>query len=305
MRRLFEFLYRFRAFLVFVVLELFCVWLIVRNNTYQGVAYLNTSSKVVAELLSASNSANEFVNLRETNYTLAQENARLNALLQTNNMTMDDFHADTMQLRIAGLDSIQAKPEMTFVRKGTLQKDTTENFRYSFFVAKVINNSVNRFNNYLTINKGLKDGIAPGMGIVSPQGIVGKVRFCSENFSTVTSVLHSSMSVSSQIKSSKAFGSVKWDGVNPRYANLQYIPRHHTPAIGDTIVTSGYNATYPEGVMVGVISKVNIKDNDAFYDIRLELSTDFQALTYVYIISNNFRAEQDSIQALTSPTINE
>lgn len=305
MRRLFEFLYRYRAFLVFIVLELFCTWLIVRNNSYQGVAYFNTSNKVVAELLAASNSANEFVNLRETNLNLAQENARLNSILQTNSMILDEIHADTMPLRIAGIDSIQARPEMTFVRKNSNTEKVITDFRYSFNVAKVINNSVNRFNNYLTINKGLKDGITPGMGVVSPQGIVGKVRFCSENFSTVTSVLHGSMSVSAQIKTSKAFGSLKWDGLNPRYANLHYIPRHYKPAVGDTIVTSGYNTTFPEGVMVGIISEVDINDDDAFYNIRLELSTDFQTLTYVYVISNNFKAEQDSIQALTSPSINE
>jgi rod shape-determining protein MreC len=311
MRKLFEFLYRYRAFLFFVFLEVVCGWLIVRNNTYQGVAMLNSSNVVVGSLMSTTHQVTEYVHLRETNQNLAMENARLNSIIRNNLLALERIDLDTASMRVQGLiaDTLPAIPQ-----KGNIVTTAAQsrNFRleqltskFNFKVAKVINNSVNRFDNYITIDKGLKDGVRPGMGVMSPQGVVGRVRYCSDNFSTVTSVLHNDMTVSSQIKSSKAVGSVRWEGSDPKIASMHYIPRYHNPQVGDTIVTSGYNTIFPENVMVGVISKVSIGENSTFHTISLDLSTDFSTLTYVYLIDNTLQHEQDSLQAKTSPNIND
>ncbi len=312
MRKLFEFLYRYRAFLFFVFLEVLCGWLIVRNNTYQGVAMLNSSNVVVGNLMATSHQVTEYINLRETNQNLAMENARLNGIIRNNLLALERIDLDTTSFRVQGLipDSLPAIPQRGNIAVN--QPGPTRNFRleqltskFNFKVAKVINNSVNRFDNFITIDKGLKDGVRPGMGVMSPQGVVGRVRFCSDNFSTVTSVLHSDMSVSSQIKRSKAVGSVRWSGADPKIASMEYIPRYHSPQVGDTIVTSGYNTIFPENVMVGIIREVSIGENSTFHSISLDLSTDFSTLTYVYLIDNTLQQEQDSLQAVTSPNIND
>jgi rod shape-determining protein MreC len=266
-------------FQLFLVLEMICGWLIVQNNSYQGVAYLNSSNRVVAYWLYVSNSINDYFYLRKINSDLAEENARLNFLLSRNKLSVRYANMDTM--RNAAL------------------------LQYDYKVAKVINNSVSQVDNYLTINKGMADGLKPGMGVVSPGGVVGRIKICSEHFSTVTSLLHTKMLISAEIQRNNAFGSVKWDGNDPFQAKLLYIARHIKPALGDTVVTSAFSTIFPAGLPVGIVRNINIRDDDTFYNIDLQLLTDFSTLSYVYVIQNTLKAEQDSIQNLTSPKMNE
>lgn len=279
MGSLFRFLYKYRMFQLFLVLEMICGWLIVQNNSYQGVAYLNSSNRVVAYWLYVSNSINDYFYLRKINSDLAEENARLNFLLSRNKLSVRYANMDTM--RNAAL------------------------LQYDYKVAKVINNSVSQVDNYLTINKGLADGLKPGMGVVSPSGVVGRIKICSEHFSTVTSLLHTKMLISAEIQRNSAFGSVKWDGNDPFKAKLLYIARHIKPVLGDTVVTSAFSTIFPAGLPVGIVRNINIRDDDTFYNIDLQLLTDFSTLSYVYVIQNTLKAEQDSIQNLTSPKMNE
>jgi rod shape-determining protein MreC len=160
----------------------------------------------------------------------------------------------------------------------------------------VINNSIRRTNNYLTLAAGSQDGVKPGMGVISPDGTVGRIKTVSRHYSTVTSLLHSQMLVSAKIKKDNTFGTIKWTGGDYRTALLDYIPLHVKPAKGDTIVTSGYNAVFPEGILVGTISQVEKEADRSFYTIRVKLSVDFAQISYVYVVENPKRAEQDSLQ---------
>lgn len=279
MGSLFSFLYRYRAFQLFLLLEMLCTWLIVQNNSYQGVAYLNSSNRMVAYWLYMSNSVNDYFYLGKINSDLAEENARLNFLLSRNKLS--ERYAKMNTMRNAAL------------------------LQYDYKVAKVINNSVSQVDNYLTINKGLEDGLKPGMGVVSPSGVVGRIKICSEHFSTVTSLLHTKMLISAEIQRNNAFGSVKWEGNDPYKAKLLYIARHIKPTLGDTVITSEFSTIFPSGLPVGIIRKIKIRDDDTFYDIDVELLTNFSTLSYVYVIQNTLKQEQDSIQNLTSPYMNE
>lgn len=170
--------------------------------------------------------------------------------------------------------------------------------QYSYTSAKVINNSLSlQADNYLTLNKGKADGVRQDMGVIGPNGVVGKVKSTSEHFSTVTSVLHSGMSIASKIEGKNINATIKWPGLNPRKVELKYVMRHHKPEVGDTIVTSEYNAIFPEGVKVGVISEVYLPEGSADYEITVDLSTDFSALSYVYIVENILKPERDSLEA--------
>lgn len=280
MQSLFLFLYRFRAFIFFVLLEVVCAWLIVKNNRYQSAAFFNTADSYAARMLRTSNAVFEYIHLREVNEDLARENARLNGLfaqLQSRN--------DSIPVRGYQINPAVAR-------------------RFQFRVAKVINSTTGQFNNHLTLDKGTLDGIKPDMGVISSQGVVGKVKYCSEHFSTVVSLLHQNMQVSSQIKKNSTIGTAKWDGTNPMEINLLYIPRHVELQKGDTVVTSSYNTIFPEGVMIGAIKDFSLAGDAAFYDIDLALSTDFYKLTYVYVVDNTLKAEQDSLEQRTIPTSN-
>jgi rod shape-determining protein MreC len=275
MRGFFQLLYRNRAFLTFFLLELCSFWLININNNYQGAIWFNTSNYYASKIIQVNKEINNYFNLRTINKKLAEENAdlRRQLILRANKRDITTTYTT---------DSIMLN-------------------RYKFEVAKVINNSTHWANNFITINKGLKDGVLPNMGVISPEGVVGKVKNCSDHYSVITSVLHSNMQVSTKVKKYGALCTTKWDGINATKAELLYVPRHFKIKVGDTVVTSGYGSVYPEGIMVGRISSIEIRPDQTFYDADLKLSTDFSNLLYVYVVVNKLQTEQDSLEVKSEP----
>ncbi|UII22934.1 rod shape-determining protein MreC [Fulvivirga ligni] len=286
MQRLFLFLYQYRAFLLFLFLELVCVWLIVQNNAYQGAGFFNSSNRIAGNFLQSSDNVSDYFNLTHVNKSLADENARLKQRLETLNRKVQYLSSDTLQSN-----------DSTFsVTSDSIKTDTTEWQKYRFISAKVINNSVRNFNNYITINKGVSDGIEPDMAVIGNDGIVGKVKTASEHFAVITSFLHSDMQVSSKVKSTGDLCTAKWPGNDPYHADLMFVPRHVQINVGDTIITSGFNAIFPEGIDVGIVSNVDITEDALFYNVKIDLASDFNEIGYVYLIKNELKAEQDSVQ---------
>ncbi|HYG02980.1 MAG TPA: rod shape-determining protein MreC [Chryseosolibacter sp.] len=275
MERLFYFFYQYRAFFTFLILEVVCAWMIIENNQYQGAQFFNSSNSTIAALNNVSQGVREYFLLRNINTTLAEENAMLRGKLSKYRQG-SVFQSDSSSL--------------------TSPLDSAVISQYDFVSAKVVANTVHRFTNYLTINRGELDSIAPGMAVISPLGIVGKVKSVSKHYSVVTSLLHIDVQVSVLLKRTGYFGTMQWDGRDPDYLKLKYVPTHVLPVIGDTVVTSGYNAVYPSGVMVGVISDVT-KNETLFYDLTVKLSHDFRKLSYVEVVRNDLKHELDSLEA--------
>lgn len=271
MGELVDFFVRSRNFILFVLLEVVCFYFIISSNNYWSATYFNTSNRYAAQLLAWSNAANEYANLRQVNAELALENQQLN-----NRLT---------QL-------LQSKPAAPVA----YQADSAFAGRFKFVVAKVVNNTTQFANNYITIDKGTDDGIRPGMGVISPTGVVGKVKVCNQHFSVVTSILHSEYLVSSQLVKAGEIGSAKWDGVNPHLIKLMDIPRHKAISKGDSVVTSGFNLTFPPGILVGRVQSVGVQPNQTFHDITLELATNFSNLSFVYVVENRLRTEQEQLE---------
>ncbi len=270
MQRLLLFFYQYRAFFTFLVLELFCAWLIVGNNPYQGARFFNSSNGLVASLNNVAHGVREYFLLRQVNSTLASENAYLRSKFEEMN-----------QLR--------------YITSGPATADTAVASQFDFVSAKVVNNTVNRFTNFITINKGEEDGLSPGMAVISSMGVVGKVRTVSRHYSVVTSILHVDVEVSALLKRTGHFGTIQWDGLDPDYVKLKYIPRHVEPVSGDTVVTSGYNAIFPEGIMIGLVDEVRLTD-ELFYDLKVKLSQDFRKLSYVEVVKSSLKNELDSLE---------
>ncbi|MEO6282818.1 MAG: rod shape-determining protein MreC [Dyadobacter sp.] len=278
MLQLVDFAVRNRFFLVFVLLEVLSVWLIVRSNTYWGATYFNTSNYYVAKTLAFSNSAREFTKLDEINADLANENARLHAMVTALNQKKP-------------VDSPTGYiPDSVFAS------------RFTYTVAKVVDNETNKTNNVLTIDKGTAHGIKPGMGVISATGVVGKVRFCSENYSVITSILHSQFMVSSKLVRSKEIGYAKWQGKDPNLVDMIDVSKYTKIFKGDSAVTSDQNSVFPPGIMVGKVETVTVNPNQTFYNIVLRLATDFRNLSYVYVVQNQQLGEQDSLKLRTVET---
>lgn len=278
MRNLFAFIYRFRAFLLFVLLEVLCVYMLVRYNTYQGAAFFNSANKYVGQVLDFQSSITDYFRLASVNSSLARENAAL--------------REEVLRFKRAEfIDSVSTLDTTFFATTDTLQSNP-----YILHAGRVINNSIRRANNTITLSIGTANGVKPGMGVVSPAGVVGRIKTVSKNYSTATSLLHSQMLISAKIKKNNTFGTIKWTGGDYRTALLDYIPLHVKPMKGDTIVTSGYNTVFPEGIMVGTISSVAKEQDKSFYTIRVKLSVDFAQLSYVYVIENTVKQEREDLE---------
>ncbi len=276
MLRLFQFVVRYQAFFLFLLLEVLCAWLIIRNNRYQNAAFFNSSNKIAGTVLNLNQNITSYFDLRQVNDQLMDENANL-------------------QSELAHLKNRLVQQDQRSFRE--LNKINN----YSFTTAKVVNNSTRRAANYLTIDKGSDDNIKPGMAVIGNEGIVGKIKASSGNFSTVISLLHPDVLTSCVLVKSNTVCTVKWDGRDPSKARVLYVPRHVQVAVGDSVVTSGFNAVFPSGIPVGVVTELDIKPESTFYDIEINFSSKFEQLSYVFVVGNQLKIEKDSLENNLQP----
>jgi len=266
---------------MFLLLQIACFYLISKNSSYWDVTFFNSTNNAVAKTMAVSQSVKEFINLGNINEQLVLENKKLREDL-------------TKQLEYNSLANTGYKP------------DSNKAQRYQYLVAKVISGTQNLTDNYITIDKGTKHGLKPGMGVICPQGVVGQVMSCNEEYSRVSTVLHSSLSVSAEILNNRlrkekitALGIGSWPGVNSRIIKLSTVDRFKPISKGDSVVTSAQNSIFPANIMIGRISKINTVPNDAFFEINVRLSTDFSSLMYVYVVNNKLVDKQSQVEEIT------
>lgn len=276
MYQLIQFISRQRAFILFAILEVLSLWFFYSYNNYPNAIFFNTTNYYAAKALETSNSITEYSNLRNVNKDLATENSRLNEL-------------------VAKLQAQQLDKSIV-----NYKADSAVASRFKFVVAKVQNLTTTQFNNYITIDKGSADGLAPGMGVISSTGVVGKIKSCSEHISIVISILHSEYSVSAKLKRNNEIGSVKWDGVNPDIVEMTEVSRYKAVKIKDTVVTSDFNYVFPPNITIGYVKKVGVKADQTFHDIEVQLATNFHTLAYVYVINNKLMNEQKTLEEKTN-----
>jgi len=273
MKALILFIWKHSFFFMFLILEGVAAFFIVSNNGYQRSTFINASNGFTGSILSASNSTTHYIGLVETNKQLADENAMLRKLLPTSQIRRIDegFQADT----------------------------NYANQQYRYQSAEIISNSFQKRNNYLFLNKGSLANVKPAMGVISSEGIVGIIQNVSDNFCTVISVLHSKSAIDVKIKRNGYTGTLKWDGKDYNIAKVKNIPSHVHLNLGDTITTSGNSSIFPDNIMVGIISKFNLKDGASFYDIQLKYSVNYNKVRFVYIVENTLKNELQELKKRT------
>ncbi len=213
-------------------------------------------------------------------FSLAQENE----VLRNENLKLKNFLNTTQKQEL--------------LKKIETDTSKTDSIKYNFISARVINNSIYKKQNYITLNKGSIDGIKKESGVISSQGIVGVVVAVSKHYSLVISILNDRIGISAKIKKGMQFGSVKWNKNDYRYAELMEIPNHIEISEGDTIVSSGFSAIFPPNINIGTIEKFNSNKSNNFYKIEIRLTTDFKSLYYVYVIDNTMKKEQLFLESL-------
>jgi rod shape-determining protein MreC len=251
-------------------MEAICVYLMYRNNGYQGSSIFNSSNKVSANVYQTAANIREYLLLKDENKRLAYENAQLYNMLKTGYM---------------------AVPLSTFVKKDTLYKQ-----QYTYMAAKTVNSSINKRSNYLTLNVGSEQGITRDMAVINSDGAVGFVKDVSRNFCSVMSLLHKDMRVNCQLKAERTYGPLVWEGDDYQYCLLKDIPVHTRIKKGDLVVTSEKSGIFPEGISVGTVDSYEQRSGEPFLTVKVKLVTDFKKLNYVFVIKNKFKIERDSLE---------
>lgn len=271
MNKILEFLYKYLVVIAFIVLEVLAFLLVVNKNDLQRSVAFRYATTLSAWTYEVANSVTDYFGLVEVNKNLAEENARLCKEIADCKLQITDY-----RLQIA--DSVKTQSSEDYLS------------------AKVVYNSVYDVQNYIIIDKGRAQGVEEDMGVFAPQGVVGVVQRVSENYSVVLPIINPEQVISARIKGNDQLGSIKWDGKSPLKAKLYEIPSHVNIVAGDAIVTSGFSAIFPEGVMIGVVDKATRVENTMFCDVDVALSVDFQSLVYVTLFSFEKKSELLNLQ---------
>jgi rod shape-determining protein MreC len=180
--------------------------------------------------------------------------------------------------------------------------DTNIEYSYKYKSADVINNTVDKPYNFLTLNIGKLQGIDEKMGVISDNGVVGIIKNSSNNFSVAISILNRDFRLNAKIQEIGEVGSIIWDGSSPEYVILQEIPNHVKVKIGQHIVVGPFSGFFPENYPIGIIVDYKLPKGASFYQIYIRLNTNMKNNSSVYVIKKIKIEEQ---QRLEKQSINE
>lgn len=272
MKNLITFILKYSRWFVFTAYMAISIVLLVVNHNYQQSIYLSSANVVTGTVYDSWSSVTGYFHLRSINQSLQQRNADLqNQVLNLENR----------------LNQLQA------IINDSIPTPTVE--RFGYVPAQVINNNTRHPRNFFTIDRGELDGVITGMGVVDQNGIVGIVNVTGPHMSRVISLLNETQRFSVKLKDKPFYGSLVWRGEDPNTAYVEEIPRHAEYQIGDTIVTSGFSTSFPEGIPAGIIlSRVHSKD-DSFFTFKVRLASDFRTLSAVRVIKDIYKNEIDSL----------
>lgn len=272
MRNLLNFIINYSTWFVFTFYVLISLLLLFSNQSYQQSVYLTSANSLTGGVYEVGNSISGYFHLRSINEDLQASNAKL------------ENQVFNLQAELARCRSLLAD---------TLRTPAQE--RYSYILATVINNSTRHPKNYFTINKGLADGIQPGMGVVDHNGIVGIVNVAGPHTARIISLINETQHFSVRIAGTPFVGSLSWRGMDPRVGYVSDVPSHAKYHIGDTVVTSGFSTSFPEGLPVGIIQGKVKTNDDNYFTLKVRLTSDFNSLSTVRVIDDIYRQELDSL----------
>ena len=281
MRNFIFFIRRFFNLILFLSLEIVCIVLIERTNTLQGNDIVSSANAISGLVYKKQNDVVYYFGLRKMNDSLLSENATLRKKIDLL------YSIDTLK------DSI--------VQRKTSQPDTSVHIvkyaDYLYRTARVVNNSTNASDNYITINRGSKDGISKNMAAISGTGVVGRVEHVSAHFASILSVLSAKLKVSAKLKDGSN-GFVAWDEKNPDILTMTDVHEQVAVKKGDSVFTNSYSY-FPPDVMIGIVVKTEIEKKKGTHIIYLQSSTNFHNLQYVYVIENKMAGEKKLLEDST------
>ena len=257
MRNLFRFIKIYHFVLLFILLESFSLFLYLSNHKFQQSKFLSFTQEYTGTIFGYYSNLSEYLRLKEINYFLQRENAKLYSLLS---------------------------------------KENTNSVLNEYIPARIIKNSIFKQNNFVLINKGEKDGVKSGMGVIVDNGVIGIVSITSENFSKVTSILNQNSTISVIHIKSGQNGSLKWNTNNYMTAMINDIPNHANIQIGDTIQTNGFSSIFQKGINIAKVISYNKGNKSGFFNLNIKFLNDMNTVKNVYIINSLIKEELEGLE---------
>ncbi|GAB6976577.1 rod shape-determining protein MreC [Prevotella falsenii] len=282
MNNLTEFLAKYKHWFLFVLLEIASLVLLFRFNNYQGSVWFTSANIVAGKVYELSSSVTSYFSMGKLNRELTERNVQLER-----------------QVKELSEQLYEKTRDPKFAQKG--QYRFLSDFK--LINAKVVSNSLDKEENFITIDKGSWDGVRKDMGVACGNGIVGVVYLVGTHYSIVLPVLNSKSNISCSIQGRSYFGYLRWKGGAKNIAYLDDIPRHAKFKLGDRIVTSGYSAIFPAGILVGKIKHVYNSEDGLSFRLAIQLSTDFGNLRDVCVIDDATVREKKKVMDAAKDSI--
>ena len=272
MRNLLNLLQKYSSVILFLLLQAICFSFVFSNyNTYHHIAFANSSNAIVGGIYSINSSISDYFHLKEDNAKLVEENLEQKRKLIGHNIIMGD--------KFISFD------------------DTIYLQQYQYIDGKVINSSINRQKNSLTLNRGLLSGVDAEMGVFGTKGVIGITISSGNYYSTVVPIINETFEMSVRHKKTKSFGMLKWTKDNTwETATIVDIPNYIDILKGDTIESRGSDGFFPEGILVGKVLKTEPVKGTSYQKIEIKLAEDFSTIYDVTIVKNILQYEQKEIE---------
>ncbi len=271
MRNLIAFLKRFQIFLVFAGLQVIALSLYITFFSFPRSQYLTSASQVAGTIYSWRNDITKQLDLSRTN--------------------------DSLQRKIVGLLAKQPESYMRIDRNVVKINDTIFHQQYEYIAGTVINSTVDKPNNYFTIDIGKLQGVKPGMGVISDNGVVGVIHNSNDYYSVVKTVLTENINIDVIIQPIGLFGLLKWNHGDARHGIIAGISNDLKIKKWSKVYTKGGSGIYPRGILVGRVEKLESVEGEAFWDVKVKFSEDYRCLQKVYVVRNLLLEEQQKIEA--------
>lgn len=246
---------------IFILLEIAALSMLYSSSTLQNIWINRISHNVMAMTWGSIEKVKSYFGLREQNDILAGRNYELFKELQHYKEL-----ERTMQA-MAKLDSAGLPP------------------RFNYIPAEVTAMGTNSRHNYIIIDKGENDGVAPGSAIITPNGVVGMVYAVDKRYSYGLSLMNERVNVSARIGREGLVVPLQWDGKNSDHVILRDIPLHLEVPAGDTVWTSGNSKVFPPDIPLGLTVGTRLVDG-AVGVVDVKLFVDLASIRYVIVAEN-------------------
>ena len=272
MRNLFNFIYDQRHTLLFLLLLLASFFLLFNKNNHHRAWYISTSNELTGNMLTFRSDVRNYMDLKQENDRLRTENANARSRHK----------------------SAYSPVESKLVRI----QDSIYQQVYRYQEARVVNSTFSKQQNFLTLNRGLKKGLAPDMGVLGHNGVIGIVKQSSENYAVAMSILNTQLQFSVEIERTGHFGLYRWDTNDPTIASVIDVAKHAPVQKGDQVITRGSGGVFPRGVVIGEVVDVISEPGTNYLDIKMKLMQDMTRTAHAYVVMNLHKMEQDSLENL-------